>query len=72
VRPRTGCYPDEEFLELQRLEQQVPPWLQVLVHLGLPVLQVQLTEVQPVPPESLKLEQLELELEPKELPEPLP
>jgi hypothetical protein len=67
VRPRTGCYPDEEFLELQRLEQQVPPWLPVLVHPGLPVLQVQLTEVPPEPP---KLEPLESE--PKELPEPLP
>jgi hypothetical protein len=37
VRPRTGCYPDEEFLGLLQSEQQGPPLPQELVRQGLPV-----------------------------------
>jgi len=62
VRPRTGCYPGEEFLGLRRLEQLVPPSPQEQVHPVLPEPQGQPTWVQ--------LEQLELVQQ--ELLEPLP
>jgi hypothetical protein len=56
VRPRTGCYPGEEFLELQRLGPQVQLWLQGLVHPGL-------QQRQQVQPELLELLEMPAPLE---------
>ncbi len=63
--PRTGCCPDEEFLELQRLGQLELPSLQELGHQGLLARPVQPEPLMQVPP-GLP------ELVPKVLPEPPP